>query len=84
MEEWEYHFALAGVAHHSVKAMLAKNIDGPSRDVTREMGGEGNKQQEQVSLPKVFDCSTTVLLYQLIAGTVRRMRPRVTMRKRAL
>lgn len=52
MEEWEYHFALAGVAHHSVKAMLAKNIDGPSRDVTREMGGEGTKQQEQVSLPE--------------------------------
>lgn len=52
MEEWEYHFALAGVAHHSVKAMLAKNIDGPSRDVTREMEGEGNKQQEQVSLPE--------------------------------
>ena len=49
MEEWEYHFALAGVAHHSVKAMLAKNIDGPSRDAMREMGGEGTKQQEQVS-----------------------------------
>lgn len=46
LEEWEYHFALAGVAHHSVKAMLAKNIDGPSRD--RDMGEEGGKQQEQV------------------------------------
>lgn len=50
LEEWEYHFALAGVAHHSVKAMLAKNIDGPSRDSTRdrEAGEEGGKQQEQV------------------------------------
>lgn len=50
LEEWEYHFALAGVAHHSVKAMLAKNIDGPSRDPTkdRDLGEEGSKQQEQV------------------------------------
>jgi len=47
LEEWEYHFALAGVAHHSVKAMLAKNIDGPSTD--RDMGEEGGKQQEQVN-----------------------------------
>lgn len=49
VEEWEYHFSLAGVAHHSVKAMLAKNIDGPSRDKTREVGDEGDKQQEQAS-----------------------------------
>ena len=50
LEEWEYHFALAGVAHHSVKAMLAKNIDGPSRDPTRDRDAreEGGKQQEQV------------------------------------
>ena len=50
LEEWEYHFALAGVAHHSVKAMLAKNIDGPSRDPTRDRdtGEEGGKHQEQV------------------------------------
>lgn len=48
LEEWEYHFALAGVAHHSVKAMLAKNIDRPSRDLSRDMRDEGGKQQEQV------------------------------------
>lgn len=50
LEEWEYHFALAGVAHHSVKAMLAKSIDGPSRDGTRDKDAEeeGVKQQEQV------------------------------------
>lgn len=49
VEEWEYHFSLAGMAHHSVKAMLAKNIDGPLRDKAREMGDEGDKQQEQAS-----------------------------------
>lgn len=49
VEEWEYHFSLAGMAHHSVKAMLAKNIDGPSRDKARDMGDEGDKQQEQAS-----------------------------------
>lgn len=50
LEEWEYHFALAGAAHHSVKAMLAKNIDGPSRDAAkdRDVGDDGGKQQEQV------------------------------------
>eukprot|EP00752_Nemacystus_decipiens_P015750 g14062.t1 len=50
LEEWEYHFALAGVAHHSVKAMLAKNIDGRSRDPTRDRDTEeeGGKQQEQL------------------------------------
>lgn len=49
VEEWEYHFALAGVAHHSVKAMLAKNIDGPSRNLVQEIGQEGDMPQEQVS-----------------------------------
>ncbi|CAN0216945.1 unnamed protein product [Pylaiella littoralis] len=48
LEEWEYHFALAGVAHHSVKAMLAKNIDRPSRDLSRDIGEEGGKLQEHV------------------------------------
>ncbi|CAM9666660.1 unnamed protein product [Ectocarpus sp. 4 AP-2014] len=50
LEEWEYHFALAGVAHHSVKAMLAKNIDNidhsaRGRDASEEGGG---KHQEQI------------------------------------
>lgn len=66
LEEWEYHFALAGVAHHSVKAMLAKNIDGPStnRDHTAT-GEDGSKQQEQVwtmmkMLPGVLYSKSTI------------------------
>eukprot|EP00904_Undaria_pinnatifida_P009317 jgi/Undpi1/5515/HiC_scaffold_2.g00794.m1 len=69
MEEWEYHFALAGVAHHSVKAMLAKNIDGPSRDAMREMGGEGTKQQEQV-VARLLKFNNEVVYEQLLTPEV--------------
>lgn len=48
LEEWEYHFALTGVAHQSVKAILAKNIDEPSRQPSRETGEPGDKPLEQV------------------------------------
>lgn len=49
LEEWEYHFALTGVAHQSVKAILAKNIDDPSRASSRESGETGDKTADQVS-----------------------------------
>eukprot|EP00903_Cladosiphon_okamuranus_P017733 g16326.t1 len=71
LEEWEYHFALAGVAHHSVKAMLAKNIDGPSRDGTRDRDGEeeGGKQQEQV-VARLFKFNNEVVYEQLLTPEV--------------
>lgn len=47
LEEWEYHFALTGVAHQSVKAMLAKNIDAPSKLPSRDKGDAGEKPHEQ-------------------------------------
>lgn len=47
LEEWEYHFALTGVAHQSVKAMLAKTVDAPSRQSYGEPGEPFDRHQEQ-------------------------------------
>ncbi|CAM9093389.1 unnamed protein product [Hapterophycus canaliculatus] len=68
LEEWEYHFALAGVAHHSVKAMLAKNIDGPSRDQTT-IGEDGGRQQEQV-VARLLKFNNEVVYEQLLTPEV--------------
>ena len=55
LEEWEYHFSLGGMANQSMKAMRAKNIDGPSRDTSntiRDAGEDVDKQHEQVRPPR--------------------------------
>ena len=49
LEEWEYHFSLGGVAHQSMKAIRARNVDGPSRDANGDGNDYWDKQHEQVS-----------------------------------
>lgn len=64
LEEWEYHFALAGFAHHSVKAMLAKNIDNIDHQARGRDAGEegGSKHQEQVRMAPARSSRNRILV----------------------
>ncbi|CAN0013038.1 unnamed protein product [Discosporangium mesarthrocarpum] len=71
LEEWEYHFALAGVAHQSVKAMMAKNVDVPlpGAQVPWE-GDHSGVNQEQVVVARLHKFNNEVVYEHLLTPHV--------------